>query len=289
MEEYTAMSSASDASGADGVNSPQLRSFFKKGRRCPALLYHHVGPRKSASLPELTLSPEQFDRQIQHLVRWGYLGITVSEWQNGYFNSDTRARPILLTFDDAYEDTARFALPVLVRHGFHATVYVVTRRIGRFNDWVKCIESAYLPLMSAEQIQYWARQGIEFGAHTRSHPNLTTLSPGDLFDEVVGSRDDLAALLGKPIHSFAYPFGAYNEPVCDLVRKHFSNAFTVREGMNLRDRDPYLLSRASVCPSASMLQYAVNVRWGGGTKWWRDLRGRVALRTRLRKAIQLPY
>ena len=287
MEKYTAMSFPSDASTAADVRSSQRGSLFTKKPRSPALLYHHVGPRTPGSLRELTVSPEQFERQIQLLARWGYIGITASEWQNGNFNSDSHAKPILLTFDDAYEDMVRFALPVLVRHGFRATVYVVTRRIGRFNDWVKC--SAHLPLMNAEQIQHWSQQGIEFGAHTRSHANLATLSPANLYDEIVGSRDDLASLLGKPVLSFAYPFGAYNEPVCDLVRNHFSSAFTVREGMNVSDRDPFLLSRAVVGPSTSRLEFAVNVRFGGGTKWWRDLRVRVALRTRLRRALKRFY
>ena len=30
--------------------------------------------------------------------------------------------------------------------------------------------------MTAEQIRYWATQGIEFGAHSRTHADLTSLS-----------------------------------------------------------------------------------------------------------------
>ena len=35
-----------------------------------------------------------------------------------------------LTFDDGYADFAEYALPVLRRHGFTATVFVIAGRLG---------------------------------------------------------------------------------------------------------------------------------------------------------------
>lgn len=56
--------------------------------------------------------------------------------------------------------------------------------------------------MTADQIRGWAAQGIEFGAHSRTHANLPTLSPSELEEEVVGSGKDLEVRLRGQIGVF---------------------------------------------------------------------------------------
>src|SRR5471032_2750305 len=55
----------------------QIRSEI--GRRLPVLLYHHVGPARFGTVPELTVSPDKFDRQMRLLGRCGYVGIRPSD------------------------------------------------------------------------------------------------------------------------------------------------------------------------------------------------------------------
>jgi hypothetical protein len=139
--------------------------------------------------------------------------------------------------------------------------------------------------MTAEQIQYWAKQGIEFGAHSRTHPVLTQLSPSDLSSEVIGSKADLSALLGSPVVSFAYPYGAHSESVRALVQREFDLAFSVDEGMNYLRGDPHLLKRTYVGPTDSLLEFALYVH-RGETGILRRLRIKLAIRTRLNGAIK---
>jgi peptidoglycan/xylan/chitin deacetylase (PgdA/CDA1 family) len=62
--------------------------------------------------------------------------------------------------------------------------------------------------MTPEQVQQLAADGtVTIGAHTRRHANLGRLTPAAQRAEIEGSRDDLAAILGRPPTSFAYPFG----------------------------------------------------------------------------------
>ena len=111
--------------------------------------------------------------------------------------------------------------------------------------------------MTAEQIRYWDGQGIEFGAHSRTHAHLSKLSAAELSAEVVGSKDDLSALLGHPIVSFAYPYGDYNDAVRDLVRDEFDLAFSVQEGLNYLSGDRHLLKRAYIGPTDLMIDFAL--------------------------------
>ncbi len=57
---------------------------------------------------------------------------------------------------------------------------------------------------------------ITLGAHTVTHPVLSSLSVADQRDEITGSRDQLQEIIGRPVTSFAYPFG---RPAVDHDRR----------------------------------------------------------------------
>ncbi|HEY1803097.1 MAG TPA: glycosyltransferase [Terracidiphilus sp.] len=261
-----------------------LESEF--GRQCPALMYHHVGPAHPGTSPEWTVSPEQFERQIRWLARRGYVGIRPSDWLRWRKEgTGLREKIVLLTFDDAYSDTAEYALPILRRYGFSAGVFVVTKRIGGTNTWDEAQGSGTLQLMTAEQIRFWAGQGIEFGAHGRTHADLTTLSQAECLEEIAGSKNDLADLLGSPVISFSYPYGNYNDTICELVRNNFDLAFGSEEGLNYLKGDPYLLRRVCIGPDDSLIKFGLSIRYGG-LKRFRDLRVKLGVRTRLKSAFR---
>ena len=203
------------------------------GRACPGLMYHHVGPSRPGTYREMTVSPQQFKRQIGWLARQGYVGIRPSDWLR-WLREGTGLpdKPILLTFDDSLADIAEYALPVLREYGFGAAVFVVTGRLGGTNTWDEAQGCGTLRLMTAEQVRSWSAQGIEFGAHSRTHADLTKLSENELSAEIVGSKEDLSALLGSTVLSFAYPYGESNDTVQELTRTHFDLAFGVQEGLN---------------------------------------------------------
>ncbi len=256
------------------------------GMRLPVLLYHHVGPLRPRTVPGLTVSPERFERHVCWLARRGYTGICPAHWvrwrREGKGLPD---KPVLLTFDDGYADLAEYALPVLRRYGFGAAVYIVTGQLGGTNAWDEARGSGTLHLMSAEQIRYWARQGIEFGSHSRTHADLTTLSGNDLSEEVVGSGEDLEAILGSRVVSFAYPYGFHNQAVDDCVRSAYDLAFIAdddNEGMNHLQTDPHLLLRTMVQTDDSLVALECRARWGRNP--FLNLRARVGLRSRLKRA-----
>jgi peptidoglycan/xylan/chitin deacetylase (PgdA/CDA1 family)/glycosyltransferase involved in cell wall biosynthesis len=255
------------------------------GSRLPVLLYHHVGPDHPETVRGLTVSPQKFERQIRWLAQRGFQGICPGDWLQWLRTGNgLPAKPILLTFDDAYADIAEYALPILRKHGFSGAVFVVTGQLGGTNTWDEAQGCGTLSLMTAEQIRYWDGQGIEFGAHSRSHAHLTKLSAAELSAEVVGSKIDLSALLDHLIVSFAYPYGDYNDAVRDLVRDEFDLAFNVEEGLNYLSGDRHLLKRAYIGPTDLIVDLALSVRLGG-IRRIRDWRSKVALRTRLKRLL----
>lgn len=259
------------------------------GMRLPVLLYHHVGPERPGTMLGLTVSPERFERHVRWLSRRGYRGICPTDWlrwrQEG---KGLPEKPVLFTFDDGYEDLVEYALPVLRRYGFGAAVYVVTKQLGGTNAWDEARGWGTLRLMTADQIKFWAGQGIEFGAHSRNHADLTSLTEDELAEEVVGSSKDLELLIGTRPVSFAYPYGLRNQKVDDCARGAFDLAFIADdadEGLNYLQTDPHLLLRTMVQSKDSLLALECRTRWGRYPllDWWARMRVRIALRTRLRR------
>jgi GT2 family glycosyltransferase/peptidoglycan/xylan/chitin deacetylase (PgdA/CDA1 family) len=262
----------------------ELRAEF--GRRLPVLLYHHVGPPRPGMNPELSISPGTFERQVRWLARSGFTSVSCADW----LAWRREARPFaenafIMTFDDGYADLVSYALPVLRRYGFGATVFVVTGEIGGVNHWDRRAGWGELPLMNADEIRRWAASGIEFGSHSRSHRDLTLLSHDELRAEVEGSAKDLEALVATRPACFAYPFGRVNEAVSAQVGRVFDAAMTVDDGINTLATPAVAMRRLSVLPGDSMAHFALMMRLG--CRPWDALRSEVALRTRLRRMTRI--
>jgi peptidoglycan/xylan/chitin deacetylase (PgdA/CDA1 family) len=93
---------------------------------------------------------------------------------------------------------------------------------------------------------------MDIGAHTRTHPSLTALSPTALHDEVSGSQEDLRRLLGHPVYWFAYPYGVFNFSVVAAV-KHagFLLATTTQGGTRASTLAPLTIPRLHVGRAAT--------------------------------------
>jgi peptidoglycan/xylan/chitin deacetylase (PgdA/CDA1 family) len=258
------------------------------GMRCAVLLYHHIGPLRPGMYPEFNVSAKAFERQVRWLALRGYNGILPSQWLRWLRDgTGLPEKPIMITFDDGYADIAQYALPILRRYGMGGTVFIVTGRIGETNSWDEAEGSGTLRLMTAEQIRYWADQGIEFGAHSRTHRDLCQMPETSRSAEIAGSKGDLAALLGAPVVSFAYPYSRLDGVVCKEVSEQFDLAFCGIEGLNFLRGDQHLLRRVSIRHNHSLIEFALTVGRGRNSRWMDRLRTKVALRTRLKKGLEM--
>ncbi len=262
---------------------PRLQA--EVGKRLPVLMYHHVGPPQPNPEPVLFVSAARFESQMRFLAQRGYVGIRATDWlswlQHG---TPLPEKPMLLTFDDAIEDLNDHVFPVLERYGFSAVVFVVTNCIGQGNHWNSPQGFMWRPCLTAEQIRHWSKNGIEFGAHSRNHPNLIAIGEPELQDEVAGSRSDLEKLLGFPVVSFAYPYGACDDAAAKCVQQHFDLGFTIETGLNTLRTGRCRLHRNIVFDWDTKLELEFLVRMGWNPI--RKLRGAVRLRSRLSAALR---
>jgi len=104
------------------------------GRRAPAILiYHRVLPQPDPLFPG-EVHREQFDRQLGWLTsRFNVLPLldAVRLAAEGRLP----ARSACITFDDGYADNAEVALPLLQKHGLHASFFIATGFLDGGRMW----------------------------------------------------------------------------------------------------------------------------------------------------------
>ncbi len=177
----------------------------------PVLLYHRVrDPSAKDTYRErlMTVTPASFERQMQSLVDGGFTTITPEELLYALVTSTARLpeKPVLLTFDDGYRDHYTNVLPVLKRLNLQATYYIVpeARRFGGF--------------LTEEMVKEIAASGhVTIGSHTLHHAALTRVGETVREEEIRESKSVLESWTGKPVISFAYPYGFLSSHIEDEV------------------------------------------------------------------------
>jgi peptidoglycan/xylan/chitin deacetylase (PgdA/CDA1 family) len=134
----------------------------------------------------------------------------------------TTGDAVALTFDDGFVNFAEAALPVLADLRLPATLFVVTARAGSTNDWESPsigLNIPTMPLLDWDGINAASSRGIEIGAHSRTHRDLTTVSATRMADEIGGSFEDIVRETGQRPHSFAFPYGGWNDAAAAKARE----------------------------------------------------------------------
>ena len=184
------------------------------------------------------------------LYQWGYKTISVELLARAIEQgAELPPRPIILTFDDGSETTYSTAMPIMQRYGFTGTSYLVYYYVGITNH------------MDVDQIRALHATGWEIGSHGLSHVDLTT-RPDRQTDEIVESRRMFQNLLGVPILSFAYPFGAYND---DSLRNIHSAGYAAAVGLGKDttqgSKNLFYLYRLAVNGTEDLNTFASRLPW----------------------------
>ena len=233
--------------------------------KLPILVYHKVAPIPAGTrYPKNYVTPEQYDTQLAHL-RWrGYRTITFADYL-AYRRGAARLppRPIIITFDDGYRSVREIAVPLLRRHAFVATIFLVAGALGKTNAWDP--DDVQEPLLDGDEVRALGTEGFEFGSHTLTHARLPTLDSPRALAELTQSRTLLSALLGKPVTILAYPYGACGDETRHLAAEAgYAGAANVRRRMNVNSTDAFELRRSPVTTRTSARQFAwdlVRLHW----------------------------
>jgi len=229
--------------------------WLRLTRRVPVLMYHAFDRRNLGD--RYVVSRRDFARQMRvlALARCQVLGLEDLVGMLARGDLPPR-RAVAITIDDGYADNAEIAAPVLRKRGFPATVFLVSNRLDEANDWDEGIASSHRPLLDPDGARKLLGGGISLGAHTRNHRRLPECSDEELRDEILGSREQLEAVLGKPVSLFAYPYGKFDDRAVEAVREAgFVAACTTRPRLARLDEDPLLIPRIEIKGTDSLPRF----------------------------------
>lgn len=235
----------------------------------PVLMYHRVVVEPpTGSRHGLWVTREQFQRQMSSLAMRGYTPITFLDYRK-FIQGESHLpdQPIILTFDDGYEDNYREAFPVLQEFGFSAVIYLVTDKKRRTNFWDP--GEPQVPLLKPTQVREMAGSHIEFGSHTISHVRIPDTSEKQLRRELSESKISVEDLTGMEAVSFAYPYAAYNNVAKQIVAEEGYEFAVAGDSGTIRFTDDfYEIRRTQVFPGTSNFGF-----WKKTQTWYTRYKG----------------
>ncbi|MGD0337595.1 MAG: polysaccharide deacetylase family protein [Bacteroidota bacterium] len=245
--------------------TPRISSIYfeamidkTKKREIPVLMYHRV----TEGVPPRTkygiyVTTSEFEQQLSFLERKRFTTLTYYDLAKIFALRQPLPRnPVILTFDDGYEDNFLNAFPILQRHSMKAVIFLLGNRSITSNVWDMQNGEPEVNLLNDEQIRLMAEYGIEFGSHSMDHRRLTELSVEEAQNDVTASKLLLEKRLGKEIISFAYPYGAINEQVKECIcRAGYEFGIATDSGPWNFWSDLFQIRRIPIFPGTGLFTY----------------------------------
>jgi peptidoglycan/xylan/chitin deacetylase (PgdA/CDA1 family) len=217
----------------------------------PVLCYHQIRTptgADSATDRQYIVRPSVLDDQLQALADAGYTPISGEDYVAHMARGKTLPRkPILLTFDDASGGQYTQALPILRKHHFKATFFVMTVVLGK-SGW-----------MSKGQVRALDRAGMTIGAHTYDHKAVPEYTDADYRTQFTEPGRELRKIVGHKVELFAYPFGSYSaKAIQPMFSAGYRAAFQLAD--KLDKQHPLWSIRRIIVPELSGKQLLREIR-----------------------------
>jgi peptidoglycan/xylan/chitin deacetylase (PgdA/CDA1 family) len=204
----------------------------------PILMYHYI---RTVTDPNdtlganLSVSPESFSKQLDYLSANNYQTISLQQLRDGFagtYKIDKTKKPIIITFDDGYDDAYTQAYPILKKHNMIGVFYIISGQIGQSER------------MTSNQIAEIDKTGMVIGSHSKNHLDLTSISSTQLNSQLLDSKSTLQLLLGHPVFDFCYPAGEYNANDIEALKVDgYLTAATTKTGISNVESNLFELPR----------------------------------------------
>lgn len=219
----------------------------------PILMYHVTKTAPAGTpYPDLWVSKEDFNGQMQWLKDNGYTGITMAQlfkyWDEGFKLPD---KPVVISFDDGYPSHDKVARPTLAKLGWPGVLFLKLGNVGSPETG-----------LTKKMVKNLVAAGWEIGSHTITHADLTSLDGSQLESELVDSRQQIAEMFDVEVDHFCYPAGRYNDKVAVAVEDAgYTSATTTIEGFATPGK-PFELKRIRIGKDDGVSGFAAKLEAG---------------------------
>lgn len=239
----------------------------KDDQGIPVLMYHHM-LENPALTPfknnDMVITVSAFEEQMNFLKADGWKAIDGQELER-YLNSEQilTGKAVLITFDDGYTSSLKYAYPILKRNGLKATQFVIGgRTYPAANPWDenKLQYIGYKEMLETSDI--FDYQHHTFGMHLRESESLIPYLISKNYEQIKADVERGRRHLGEgvldpaSIKYLAYPWGQYDEETMAAVKDAgITMAFTTETGNVKLGDNPLKLKRQGIAPRHSVADF----------------------------------
>lgn len=228
--------------------TPSARRFeIPENVNVPVLMYHAVSD-DMWGIGELFVSPSSMEEQLKYLVDNGYDAI----WFEDLAHLEDYDKPVILTFDDGYDDNYTELFPLLKEYNVKATIFVIGNAPGTNHK------------MTAEQIKELSGSGlVSIQSHAYTHDDLDVMGEETLEFEFSESKRAITRITGKEPSVLCYPTGKFSNLTLEVAARHYQFGLKMVGGLYNTSDDPFLVSRYYISRYTDIYTFAAYISSAG--------------------------
>ncbi len=180
----------------------------------PILAYHRFSKSRSK---KINVSEKAFEAQMKFLKENNYHVIGLNQLSDFCeYNAPIPSKAVVITIDDGSQSFWDIAFPILKKYNYPFTIFIHTAFIGNKRT------------LTWDQLKQIAEHGGNIQSFTMSHRNLAKIRKKESFreylidveKEIVQSKQKIKRKLDQECQYMAYPYGATNQLIIKLLKKH---------------------------------------------------------------------
>ena len=213
---------------------------------------------KYATNDKYTMSVSSFEEQLKYLKENGYNTITLDDFYKWYTNQIALTeKDVLIVMDDGHLSQYKYAIPLVEKYGFTATIFVITGRIKNedqiwdpsinkyFSDYIiKDIKENHRTIYLASHTHY---------LHSTINGSCAMLSKtqDEIYNDIVMSKDIIDS------EYLAYPFGCHTNASNEALKKaNYKMAFDFSADARATKNDNiYEIKRININADTTMQKF----------------------------------
>lgn len=227
------------------------------------LMYHVIAIPKNAAEARFCRAPDEFRNDMEQIRQAGYQVLSFARVLDGIAGRiELPDKAVAITFDDGISCVYENALPILQEFDYPASVFVVSGRVGGYNDYAEVFGFPRRRMLTTYEIRVLAESGVDIGSHTANHLWLGKTEKAVVAKELQDSKAVLEDILGREVAHFAYPFGSWNLMARNaVIEAGYTGACSTISGRNQKGTDPYLLRRSEIKGSDMPWQFRLKLKF----------------------------